>query len=97
VTPRLRLDPGDSRTLVGENEVRLSGTEYRLLALLAERSPREVSLEQALRGIWGQSAVNASVSALRAQVPNLRARLAGAGLRDVVQSRRGRGSALVLP
>jgi DNA-binding response OmpR family regulator len=55
-----------------------------------------VSLQEALRGLWGSSAGQARANALRVHVRNLRARLAAAGLRNAVQSRRGRGYALVL-
>ncbi len=95
-SPRLRLDPGGRRALVDDNEVRLSGTEYRLLEMLLERSPHEVSLEEALRSLWGHNSVCRGANALRVHVRNLRARLAGVGLRNAVQSRRGRGYALVL-
>lgn len=94
--PRLRLDPGGRRALVDGNEVRLSGTEYRLLEMLLDRSPHEVSLEEALRSLWGQSSAGRGANGLRVHIRNLRSRLAGAGLRNAVQSRRGRGYALVL-
>ena len=89
--PGLRLDPSGHRALVDESEVRLSVTEYRLLALLSERRPAGVSTEDLLHDLWGEEAASAGASLLRVHVRNLRSKLAAAGLPDAVQSRRGLG------
>ncbi len=91
----LHLDPVSRRVLVNDREVRLSDIEFRFFRLLYERRPEEVSFEEAASAVWGGAVTEAS-SSLRVHVSNLRVKLAAAGLTDAVQSRRGRGYALVI-
>jgi DNA-binding response OmpR family regulator len=94
--PNLRLDSAGHRALLDDNEIGLTATEYRLLEILLEHSPDEVSLEDALHELWGETSIVRGANLLRVHVRNLRTRLAAAGLRDAIQSRRGRGYALVI-
>lgn len=92
----LRLDPQGKRGLIGNAEIRLSDTEFRLLSLLHQRSPFTLATETALRTLWGQEDTENGAALLRVHIRNLRAKLAAAGLPGAIQSRRGQGYTLVL-
>jgi two-component system KDP operon response regulator KdpE len=53
----LRVDLAARRVFTGEREVRLTRTEYRLLALLARHAGKVVTHRQVLKEIWGPNAV----------------------------------------
>ena len=74
----------------------LTRTELRLLEVLMQARPREVSVPDALRAVWGFTEGRATAELVRAHVRNLRLKLGQIGLGDAVRSRRGRGYALVL-
>ena len=93
---RLRLDPARRLAITASGEALLTRTEYRLLALLFDQSPREVPLDVILQGVWGFTEGKRTSDLVRAHVRNLRRKLEQIGLGDVVRSRRGRGYALVL-
>jgi two-component system KDP operon response regulator KdpE len=52
-TDHFSLDFGDRHAVVGGNEVRLTPTEWRLLATLARREGHLVSQQELLREVWG--------------------------------------------
>ena len=93
---KLRLDPMGRVAAASGGEALLTRTEYRLLALLFDQSPREVPLDVILQGVWGFTEGKRTSDLVRAHVRNLRRKLEQIGLGDVVRSRRGRGYALVL-
>ena len=51
----LQLDPVSHRVFVGEREIRLGPTEYRLLKFLMENADRVYSRTQLLDFVWGQN------------------------------------------
>jgi len=51
----LQLDPVSHRVFVGDQEVRLGPTEYRLLKFLMENADRVYSRTQLLDFVWGQN------------------------------------------
>lgn len=53
VAGRLRLDPVSHRVFVGDREVAVGPTEYRLLKFLMENSDRVYSRPQLLDFVWG--------------------------------------------
>lgn len=53
----LRVDLGARRVFVAEREVRLTRTEYRLLALLVKHAGKVVTHRQLLKEVWGPGAV----------------------------------------
>jgi two-component system KDP operon response regulator KdpE len=53
----LRVDFAARRVFVGEREVRLTRTEYRLLALLSRHAGKVVTHRQILKEIWGPHAL----------------------------------------
>jgi DNA-binding response OmpR family regulator len=92
----LRLDRGRRLALSAGREVALTRTEFRLLEVLFERQPGEVSLIDVLSSVWGYTEGRGTSELVRAHVRNLRAKLAEIGLPDAVRSRRGRGYALAV-
>lgn len=55
VAGELRLDPVSHRVFVGEREISLGPTEYRLLKFLMENRDRVYSRAQLLDFVWGQN------------------------------------------
>ncbi|MGE5274522.1 MAG: response regulator transcription factor [Verrucomicrobiota bacterium] len=51
----LRIDPQSKQVTVGGQEVRLSPTEYRLLACLAENAGIVLSRDELLTQVWGKA------------------------------------------
>ena len=51
----LQLDPVSHRVFVGDREIRLGPTEYRLLKFLMENADRVYSRTQLLDFVWGQN------------------------------------------
>jgi two-component system KDP operon response regulator KdpE len=54
----LVVDFAARRVHVGEREIRLTRTEYRLLALLARHAGKVLTHRQMLKEVWGPNAVN---------------------------------------
>jgi two-component system KDP operon response regulator KdpE len=54
----LRIDFNRRRVTVGEKEIRLTSTEFRLLEILARNAGRIVSNEVLLSRIWGREAMD---------------------------------------
>lgn len=69
----LVLDPGAMTCQRGEISITLNKTEFRLLTMLIEASPRVVSREQMIDKIWGDSPPEQDL--LRTQVYNLRQKI----------------------
>jgi two-component system phosphate regulon response regulator PhoB len=55
VAGRMRLDPVSHRVFVGEQEIGVGPTEYRLLKFLMENANRVYSRPQLLDFVWGQN------------------------------------------
>jgi two-component system KDP operon response regulator KdpE len=53
----LKVDLGTRRVFIGEREVRLTRTEYRLLALMVKHAGKVVTHRQLLKEVWGPGAV----------------------------------------
>jgi two-component system KDP operon response regulator KdpE len=49
----LRVDPGQRRVFVGDTEVNLTPTEYKLLLAMVRQAGKVVTHEQLLREVWG--------------------------------------------
>jgi DNA-binding response OmpR family regulator len=90
----LTLDSQRRLALANGAEVLLTRTEFRLLEVLQERSPSDVSLEQLLDSVWGTAEGIGTAELVRTHVRNLRQKLSQVGLPDAVRSHRGRGYAL---
>ena len=73
-TGELKVDLGARRVFVGEREVRLTRTEYRLLALLVKHAGKVVTHRQLLKDVWGPNAVE-ETHYLRVYMGQLRQKL----------------------
>jgi two-component system, OmpR family, KDP operon response regulator KdpE len=56
----LRVDLGTRRVFLGEREVRLTRTEYNLLAMLVRNAGKVVTHRQLLKEVWGPGSVDQS-------------------------------------
>ena len=70
----LLVDLDDHRAFVGDQEVRLTPTEFRLLGYLVEHAGQLVTHRQVLSGVWG-AGYGSDVHLLRMTIRNLRAKL----------------------
>lgn len=70
----LKVDLGAHRIFVGEREVHLTRTEYRLLALLVKHAGRVVTHRQLLKEIWGPGSIE-HTHYLRVYMAQLRRKL----------------------
>ena len=79
----LRIDPGARRAFVGEEETRLTPTEFDLLVCLA-RSPGQVlTREHLLAEVWGWPGGSGSTRTVDSHVKALRAKIGGDRVRTV--------------
>jgi two-component system, OmpR family, KDP operon response regulator KdpE len=69
----LRIDLARREVTVGGAEIRLTPTEYRVLALLARHAGKVLTHRQILRDVWGPNATEAHY--VRVQVAELRKKL----------------------
>lgn len=91
----LLVDVAGHRVLVGEREVHLTPTEFRVLASLVRQRGALVSHEQLLRDAWGPD-YRDELPLLRTAMRGLRAKLAGAAPgRDYIGNEYGLGYRLV--
>jgi two-component system, OmpR family, KDP operon response regulator KdpE len=72
----LSVDVAEHRVQRGDRAIRLTPTEFRLLAFLMERAGQLVTHQQALVGVWGR-AYASDGHLLRMMVSNLRQKLQG--------------------
>ena len=87
----LLIDIGSHRVLVGETEIHLTPTEFRVLASLARRRGGLVSHEQLLHDAWGPD-YRDEVPLLRTAIRGLRTKLSDAsGGRDYIGTEYGLG------
>jgi two-component system KDP operon response regulator KdpE len=56
-TGDLKVDLGARRVFMGEREVRLTRTEYNLLAVLAKHAGKVLTHRQLLKEVWGPGSV----------------------------------------
>ena len=72
-TGPLRIDLARREVTVGGAEIRLTPTEYRVLALLAQHAGKVLTHHQILREVWGPNATEAHY--VRVQMAELRRKL----------------------
>jgi two-component system phosphate regulon response regulator PhoB len=87
---RLRLDAAGHRVWIGESEVPLGPTEYRLLKFLLEHQDRVFSRGQLLDQVWGRN-VYVEERTVDVHVRRLRQALEPLGADGYVQTVRGAG------
>lgn len=86
----LQLDPVSHRVFVGDRELRLGPTEYRLLKFLMENADRVYSRAQLLDFVWGQN-VYIEERTVDVHIRRLRKVLEDFGVEHYVQTVRGAG------
>jgi two-component system phosphate regulon response regulator PhoB len=86
----LKVDPVSHRVFVGEKEIRLGPTEYRLLKFLMENANRVYSRTQLLDFVWGQN-VYIEERTVDVHVRRLRKVLEDFNVEHYVQTVRGAG------
>ena len=93
----LVVDLDEHQVRIGGDEVRLTPTEFRLLAYLVERAGQLVTHHQVLGGVWG-AGYDRDVHLLRMTVRNLRLKLdAVAPGRQYITTEYGLGYRLAVP
>ena len=90
VAGELQLDPVSHRVFVGEREIRLGPTEYRLLKFLMENANRVYSRTQLLDFVWGQN-VYIEERTVDVHVRRLRKVLEDFSVEHYIQTVRGAG------
>ncbi len=90
VAGELRLDPVSHRVYVGEGEIMLGPTEYRLLKFLMENADRVYSRTQLLDFVWGQN-VYVEERTVDVHIRRLRKVLEESGVDRYIQTVRGAG------
>ncbi|HET7081027.1 MAG TPA: response regulator transcription factor [Chloroflexia bacterium] len=79
----LILDPQAHRAMLGGADLKLTPTEYRLLAFLMQHSGQLLTHRQILEGVWGPAYAD-DLDSLRIYIRNLRRKLeAGSGARYI--------------
>jgi DNA-binding response OmpR family regulator len=91
----LEIDTAARTAHVGDQAVKLSRTEFNLLAKLATDPHRVMSKTELMRTVWGPRADTGRTRTLDSHACRLRSRLAAAGARDLVRTRWGQGYQLV--
>jgi DNA-binding response OmpR family regulator len=91
----LEIDTAARTAHVGDQTVKLSRTEFDLLAKLATDPHRVMSKTELMRTVWGPGADTGRTRTLDSHACRLRSRLAAAGARDLVRTRWGQGYQLV--
>lgn len=86
----LQLDPVSHRVTVGEEEISLGPTEYRLLKFLMQNPERVYSRGQLLDFVWGQN-IYVEERTVDVHVRRLRKALEDFGMDKLVQTVRGAG------
>lgn len=86
----LRLDPVSHRVTVGERDLAIGPTEFRLLHLFMTHSERVYSREQLLDLVWGTN-IHVGPRTVDMHVSNLRKSLEATGHHRLIQTVRGSG------
>lgn len=71
----MAIDYDARRVFVNENEVKLTQTEYNIIALLSEHSGKMMTYSAIIRAIWGGSADEGSIKKLQVNMANIRKKL----------------------
>jgi len=86
----LRLDPVNHRVTVGNNEIELGPTEYRLLHFMMTHKERVYTRSQLLDRVWGDH-VFVEERTVDVHIRRLRKALQSAGKDELIQTVRGAG------
>lgn len=85
VVGSIRIDRSARRVSIGDREVSVSGTEYRLLCRLASEPGRVFTRQELLRDVWGYRS-SSRTRTLDTHAHRLRTKLAAAGAPGALQT-----------
>lgn len=71
----LVIDYDTRRVFVGEEEIKLTQTEYNILAFLSEHSEKLLTYSAIIKAIWRESAGDGNVKKLQVNMANIRKKL----------------------
>lgn len=72
----LRVDYDARRVFLGEREVRLTATEYNILALLSEHAGKMMTYSSIIKAIWREPTDETSIKKLQVNMANIRKKFA---------------------
>ncbi len=90
MSQELRINEGQQRVLLGDQEVRLSKLSFRLLSTLARASPNLVTTDNLISEVWGKVVVSPETVVQRVKLVR-DALLEAGGEPDLIATVRGRG------
>ena len=71
----LTIDYDSRRVFVGQDEVRLTQTEYNILAFLSEHAGKVLTYSAIIKSVWGEHSSEGSIKKLQVNMANLRKKL----------------------
>ncbi len=71
----LMIDYDARRVFVGEKEIKLTQTEYNIVAFLSEHQGKMITYTTIIKAIWGERADEGSVKKLQVNMANIRKKL----------------------
>ncbi len=71
----LAIDYGARRIFVGQDEIKLTQTEFNILAYLSEHCGRVLTYQTIIKAIWGENADDGSIKKLQVNMANIRKKL----------------------
>ena len=69
------IDYGQRRVFIGEYEIKLTQTEYNILAFLSEHSEKLLTYSAIIKAIWRESASEGNIKKLQVNMANIRKKL----------------------
>ena len=71
----MTIDYDTRQIFIGNNEVKLTQTEYNIIAFLSEHCGKMLTYSAIIKAIWGDSADNGSIKKLQVNMANIRKKL----------------------
>jgi two-component system KDP operon response regulator KdpE len=71
----MTIDYDARQIFIGNNEVKLTQTEYNIIAFLSEHCGKMLTYSAIIKAIWGDSADNGSIKKLQVNMANIRKKL----------------------
>ncbi len=71
----MTIDYDARQIFIGNNEIKLTQTEYNILAFLSEHCGKMITYSAIIKAIWGDSADNGSIKKLQVNMANIRKKL----------------------
>lgn len=71
----MTIDYDARQIFIGNNEIKLTQTEYNIIAFLSEHCGKMLTYSAIIKAIWGDSADNGSIKKLQVNMANIRKKL----------------------